>query len=208
MRDLPEGVTELLEAIIVPLATRYQLYFAGHALFGDPNAVKPRQFPTWAISKDDGNTIDNALKVGLIPSGGQDPFFSVGPDPQSTSTNCDFWTKVAGESIASPKRRRSLRVVPMGLVACWACEFKSLWTALWTHLSCDVGSDIRTARTEFGQRPMDRVWAVRTHDSIQHRARRAEGRISQPDARILGEHPAHAQLIKDMTQDQTGSCRL
>ncbi|KAL9587805.1 MAG: hypothetical protein Q9203_003385 [Teloschistes exilis] len=97
MWELPEGVTELLEAIIVPLAIKYQLYFAGHALFGDPNSVKPGQFPTWAISKDRGNTIDNALKVGLKPSGGQDPFFSVGPDPQSTSTNCDFWTKVAGE---------------------------------------------------------------------------------------------------------------
>ncbi|KAL8666304.1 MAG: hypothetical protein Q9202_001573 [Teloschistes flavicans] len=97
MKDLPAVIAGIIETVIVPFAIKYQHYFAGHALYGDPNALIRPKWATWEVAKDDGTTIDNALKASLLSTGGEDPFFSTGPDLESTSTNCDFWTKVAGE---------------------------------------------------------------------------------------------------------------
>lgn len=96
VNNLPSAVVSVIESIIVPFATTYQRYFAAHALYGDPNTLNTRNAVTWDVAKDDGDTIDNALKASLL-SYGDKPFFNIGPDLESTATNCDFWTQVAGE---------------------------------------------------------------------------------------------------------------
>ena len=107
MEDLSSAIVSLSEAIIVPLATTYQQSFAAHALSGDPNDLKTRRAATWDVATDDGDTIDDALKASLI-STNDVPFFSIGHNLESTSTNCDFWTKVAaGINILYEARRKS-----------------------------------------------------------------------------------------------------
>ncbi len=94
IRNVPEIVVNIIESVVVPFATIYERYFASHALHGDPNEFNNRHSISWEISDDDGTTITNALKAGLI-SNSENPFFSIDSDLESATTNCDFWNKVA-----------------------------------------------------------------------------------------------------------------
>ena len=89
IKSVPDTITAVIQSTIISFATRYQPYFAAHALDGDPNGLKTPHSVTWEIFNDDGTTINNALKAGLL-STGRSPFFSIGPDYRSATTNCDF----------------------------------------------------------------------------------------------------------------------
>jgi hypothetical protein len=96
IENLPDAILNILEAVIVPFAISYQRYIAGHALYGDPNSLNSERSLRWEASKDDGNTIENALKAGFTSKYGNS-FFTVGPDRENEATACDFWSDVAQE---------------------------------------------------------------------------------------------------------------
>ncbi|TGO89479.1 hypothetical protein BPOR_0107g00050 [Botrytis porri] len=92
---LPDWISQILENIWVPLASRYQQYFAGHALTGDPNYLAQGQALTWEVTTDDGEVLTNALRVGLQYSNPRHPFYSLGSDDQVAAASCDFWSDLA-----------------------------------------------------------------------------------------------------------------
>lgn len=96
IKDLPEPIVNVLEAVITPFAQRYQRYFGGHAVSGDPNEFNYGRYEKWEIANDDDGTINNALKATLL-SFDDTPFFNVGKDLESTAKICDFWKEVAQE---------------------------------------------------------------------------------------------------------------
>lgn len=104
--DMSDAIVQILQAIIIPFASTYQRYFAAHALNGDPNGLNAGFHPVkWELSRDDEGVIENALKAALI-SQGLNPFFSLGGDRESSTTNCEFWTDIArqiGELDAAEK---------------------------------------------------------------------------------------------------------
>ena len=94
--NIDKNTMTVLEAIIPPFAQRYQRYFGGHALSGDPNQLQFGSHETWEIADDDDGIINNALKATLL-SFDNTPFFDVGKDLESTANICDFWKEVAQE---------------------------------------------------------------------------------------------------------------
>ena len=93
VKNFPSELVDIMRSIIVPFALKYQKYFAAYAANGDPNALNGYNSEFWEIAKDDGNTIQNALKADLLYV--NRGFFSKGSDLESASTNCEFWTSVA-----------------------------------------------------------------------------------------------------------------
>lgn len=90
---IPNWLIEILQAILVPIATRYQTFFAGHALSGDPNYLTGRRGIRWEKTTDDGEELTNAMRIGLQftnPS-----FFRLGSDPQVSKADCEFWDTTA-----------------------------------------------------------------------------------------------------------------
>lgn len=92
---LPDWISTVLENIWVPLATRYQKYFAAHALAGDPNYLNFGRDLTWEVTTDNGKELTNAMKVGLQYSSPSHPFYTLGPDVQVAAESCDFWSDLA-----------------------------------------------------------------------------------------------------------------
>ena len=93
--NLPGWLTEILQAVWTPFATRYQRYIAGHALSGDPNNLTRGRGLKWEVTTDDGEQLTNAMKIGLMYANPRHPFYSLGSDAQVSASNCDFWNKVA-----------------------------------------------------------------------------------------------------------------
>lgn len=93
---IPDWLTNILAAIWLPFATRYQLYFAGHALSGDPNHPTHGRGLEWEVTTDDGKELTNAMKIGLMYTNPRHPFYHLGADAQVSANNCDFWNSVAG----------------------------------------------------------------------------------------------------------------
>ncbi|KFZ23475.1 hypothetical protein V502_02048 [Pseudogymnoascus sp. VKM F-4520 (FW-2644)] len=91
---IADWIPNLLEAIWVPMATRYQVYFAGHALSGDPNYLSNKGL-NWEVTTDDGEELTNSLKIGLQYSTPRQKFFALGRDFQTSEDNCAFWDDVA-----------------------------------------------------------------------------------------------------------------
>ena len=89
----PGWLANLLDIIWVSLATRYQIYFAGHALSGDPNHLLGQRLLPWEKTTDDGEELTNAMKIGLQYT--QQRFYQLGADSYVSATNCDFWNGVA-----------------------------------------------------------------------------------------------------------------
>ncbi len=93
---IPDWLTDVLENIWVFLAKRYQTYFAGHALSGDPNYLIGGRGLKWEVTTDDGQELTNSMKIGLIYTNPEHPFYHLGSDIQVSASNCDFWNSVAG----------------------------------------------------------------------------------------------------------------
>lgn len=92
---LPDWLANVLEAIWLPFAIRYQTYFAGHALSGDPNYLTGGRGLKWEVTTDDGEELTNSMKIGLMYTNPRHPFYSLGSDPQVSASNCDFWNRMA-----------------------------------------------------------------------------------------------------------------
>ncbi|KAF5873404.1 putative carboxylesterase family protein [Botrytis fragariae] len=92
---LPDRSSEVLESIWVSLASRYQQYFAAHALTGDPNYLNQGKGLAWEATTDDDKELTNALKVGLQYSNPKHTFYSLGSDGQVAAASCDFWNDLA-----------------------------------------------------------------------------------------------------------------
>ncbi|OBT60417.1 hypothetical protein VE03_10255 [Pseudogymnoascus sp. 23342-1-I1] len=91
---IPDWIPALLEAIWIPIATKYQVYFAGHALSGDPNNLINNGLK-WEVTTDDGDELVNSLKIGLQYSNPSHRFFALGQDRQTSEANCAFWDDIA-----------------------------------------------------------------------------------------------------------------
>ena len=96
MDDVEDFFIDLLQNVIYAFGTRYQRYFASHALSGDPNTLSNYGSPNWQIAQDDEGLIGKVLKAGLLGTSAN-PFFSVGVDRESSAVDCDFWKQVAQE---------------------------------------------------------------------------------------------------------------
>ncbi|TGO35437.1 hypothetical protein BHYA_0158g00190 [Botrytis hyacinthi] len=117
---LPALISNILESIWAPLASRYQKYFAAHALTGDPNYFNNGRGLTWEVTTDNGKDLTNALKVGLQYSDRNHPFYTLGSDGQVAAESCDFWSDLAGKIMivtGSDKKPTSFRTQ----------SYKSLW---------------------------------------------------------------------------------
>ncbi|TGO47646.1 hypothetical protein BOTNAR_0513g00030 [Botryotinia narcissicola] len=109
---IPDWITNILGNVWVPLATRYQKYFAAHALTGDPNDLNYDRGLTWEVTTDDGKKLTNALKVGLQYSNPNHPFYTLGYDGQVTAESCNFWSDLAEKIMTvtgSEKKQTSFR---------------------------------------------------------------------------------------------------
>ena len=94
LADVDDSLIEILERVINYIASRYQKYFGGHAMSGDPNMNAPFNSETWQIANDDEGTINNTLIATLLTLD-RTPFFDVRSDPEMSADNCDFWKTVA-----------------------------------------------------------------------------------------------------------------
>jgi hypothetical protein len=90
---IPDWLINVLKGIFVPIATRYQTFFAGHALVGDPNFLSRRREIDWEVTTDDGEKLTNAMRIGIPFI--RPPFYRLGSDPQVSKANCEFWDTMA-----------------------------------------------------------------------------------------------------------------
>ena len=93
---LPGWMLDIFDSIWASLASRYHIYFAGHALTGDPNYLNSRGLQ-WEQTEDDGKEFTNSLRIGLHYLGTNHPLYNIGRDQQSSTENCAFWDEVAAE---------------------------------------------------------------------------------------------------------------
>ncbi|KAG9185771.1 hypothetical protein G6011_07102 [Alternaria panax] len=91
---VPDFLLDFVDSIWVGFAPRFQRYYVGHALTGNPNYNKISNQPEWEPTVDDGNELTNSMGMGLYP-GTRHPFFKSGKDAQSSTENCAFWDEVA-----------------------------------------------------------------------------------------------------------------
>ncbi|KUJ18549.1 alpha/beta-hydrolase [Mollisia scopiformis] len=104
--NLPKYLIDLLGAILVPIANKYQTYFAGHALAGDPNYLLGGRFVNWEVTSDDEEGLKDVMRIGLQfinPT-----FFRLGADTQVSKGNCEFWNTMA-QLVADAVKTDSVR---------------------------------------------------------------------------------------------------
>jgi carboxylesterase type B len=89
---IPDWLANILEVVFVPVARRYQTFFAGHALIGDPNYLAGGRI-NWEVTTDDGEELTNAMRIALQFT--NPPFYRLGSDPQVSKKNCEFWDTAA-----------------------------------------------------------------------------------------------------------------
>lgn len=104
---IPDFILEMFDHIWPAFAPRFQSYFAGHALIGDPNYLNSRHGPQWEPAVDDGNELTNSLKMGMYYNPAS-PFFKVGGDAQNSMDNCAFWDEIAKDISALEKESAPL----------------------------------------------------------------------------------------------------
>jgi carboxylesterase type B len=92
---IPDFILDIFDNIWPRFAPRFQNYFAGHALAGDPNYPYHRGGLEWKPTVDDGNELTNSLKMGLMYPNYAHPFFTSGKDAQNSMENCAFWDEIA-----------------------------------------------------------------------------------------------------------------
>jgi carboxylesterase type B len=93
---VPDYLLNIFDSIWPAFAPRYQKYFAGHALTGDPNYLISHHYVTWERTVDDGNRLTNSMMMGRLIATNP-PFFKLSQDPQSSTENCAFWDEVAND---------------------------------------------------------------------------------------------------------------
>lgn len=71
---IPDWLTNVLQTAWMGLATRYQAYFAAHALPGDPNYFNSGRALEWKVTTDDGEELTNSMKIGLMYTNSRHPF--------------------------------------------------------------------------------------------------------------------------------------
>ncbi|KAH8624331.1 hypothetical protein IG631_21070 [Alternaria alternata] len=91
---IPGFILDIFDQIWPAFAPRFQAYFAGHAVAGDPNYLSHRGLE-WKPTVDDGNELTNSLKMGLMYPDHAHPFFRSGKDAQNSMENCAFWDEIA-----------------------------------------------------------------------------------------------------------------
>jgi carboxylesterase type B len=104
---IPDFILDLFDNIWPGFAPKFQAYFAGHAVAGDPNLFSSHRRLDWEPTVDDGNELTNSLKMGLYPNYVH-PFFKVGRDAQNSMDNCAFWDEIAKDISALKKESASL----------------------------------------------------------------------------------------------------
>jgi carboxylesterase type B len=92
---IPDFILDIFDNIWPVFAPRFQDYFAGHALTGNPNQLHHRRGLEWKPTVDDGNELTNSLKMGLMYPNYAHPFFTSGKDAQNSMENCAFWDEIA-----------------------------------------------------------------------------------------------------------------
>lgn len=94
---LPAWILDVIDSFWGYLASKYHLYFAGHALSGDPNYLMHGRNLQWEPTEDDGKEFTNSLRIGLTYVDPSHPLYNIGRDQQSSTENCAFWDEVAAE---------------------------------------------------------------------------------------------------------------
>lgn len=103
---IPDLLFVLFDQFWPHFAPRFQAYFAGHAIAGDPNWLGRRGL-NWEPTVDDGNELTNSLKMGLYTSHDH-PLFNSGRDAQNSMENCAFWDEIAKDISALEKKSAPL----------------------------------------------------------------------------------------------------
>ncbi|KAL1792387.1 hypothetical protein ACET3X_008894 [Alternaria dauci] len=96
---IPDFFFEMFDSYWPAFAPRFQTYYAGHAITGNPNFIARRGALEWEPTVDDGNEVTNSLKIGLY-AGHSNLFFKTGKDEQNSMENCAFWDGIAKDIAA------------------------------------------------------------------------------------------------------------
>jgi carboxylesterase type B len=103
---IPDFLLVLFDQFWPQFAPRFQAYFVGHAIAGNPNWLGRRGL-NWEPTVDDGNELTNSLKMGLFTDYDH-PFFNSGTDAQNSMENCAFWDEIAKDISALEKKSAPL----------------------------------------------------------------------------------------------------
>ncbi|CAN9427310.1 unnamed protein product [Alternaria alternata] len=103
---IPDFLLDMFDGIWPAFAPRFQAYYAGHAIAGNPNWMNRRGL-NWEPTVDDGNELTNSLKMGLYTDWPH-PFFKSGKDAQNSMENCAFWDEIAKDISALEKESAPL----------------------------------------------------------------------------------------------------